>query len=92
MDMMHREALLWQNSNIYLLSYLQHFRLTLLMSGPALCLTVQNVAANCRCILDEAHLIRNGRTQTAKAAAEINAARRCVVILLLFRCRLHSCM
>ncbi|CAL8469222.1 g8763 [Coccomyxa elongata] len=29
-----------------------------------------------RCILDEAHLIRNGRTQAAKAAAEINAARR----------------
>ncbi|BDA45031.1 Helicase-like transcription factor [Coccomyxa sp. Obi] len=29
-----------------------------------------------RCILDEAHLIRNGRTQAAKAATEIKAARR----------------
>lgn len=35
-------------------------------------------ACLCRCVLDEAHLIRNERTQSAKSVVEIKAERKCV--------------
>lgn len=45
-------------------------------------LVLECVAVQCRCILDEAHLIRNSHTNAAKAAAQIDATRRRVPVLV----------